>query len=239
MPDDDIRQIYSEALEENRFELHYQPICDISTGRQVGYEALLRLPPSDMGPSEFLPAISCLGLMPSVNEWVINRVTEDLKRIPKYLWVAINISELEGIENQINSAAARGLDLKQIRLEIVESLTINTGAIATLSFLRSQGIKLEWDDFGTGWNGMTRIALLKADALKLDSFFVQGVANDPIKQAICRAGIALCHHKGMGMEVIAEGLECPQDRGWLLQAGCNLGQGFLFGKPEPLPTKSP
>ena len=236
MPDEQLRQIYLQALEQNRFELHYQRICHMRRGNVVGYEALLRWPNSKLGPAEFLPPALQLGIMPNINKWVIDKVAYDLNYIPDY-WVAINISELKGLPEQIAAAADAGLDRSRLRLEIVESLTLDVGAISTLASLRDQGTKLEWDDWGTAYNGLKRMLDLQADALKLDLQFVRGVTNCHIKQAICNAGLSLC--QDIGLESIAEGVENYDDREWIIQRGCNLGQGFLFGKPEPLRTKSP
>lgn len=233
------RHLYLDALRGDGFALHYQPICNLSTGRRVGWEALLRWPGSQLGPAEFLPQMQALGLMPEVNQWVINRVARDLDQVPWWEWVAINISDLAGLSEQIAAVAAAGLPRERLRLEVVESLALDGEAIATLIQLRGEGHALEMDDFGTGWSGLDRLLALPVDALKVDLRFVQGVATDPLKQAICRAAISLCHGKDIRIECIAEGIECPQDRGWLLQAGCDLGQGKLFGMPGPLPTKSP
>ena len=233
------------ALERNEFELHYQPKVDFRTGAVTGVEALLRWRSAELGmigPDRFIPILEETGRILEVGEWVIVEACRQAR-----IWhaqglgpprVAVNLSPRQFQQRDLSQRVRTILENEQVpaswlELEITESMVMHNveRAIVTLQELRFLGIRLSIDDFGTGYSSLAALKRFPVDCLKIDRSFVRDVPNDSDDVAITRAVILLAH--SMGLSVVAEGVETEAQRTFLIEAGCDEMQGYLFAKPLP------
>jgi diguanylate cyclase (GGDEF)-like protein/PAS domain S-box-containing protein len=233
------------ALEAGEFQLHYQPQIDMASGQLVGLEALVRWQDPESGmisPGAFIPVAEETGLIVPLGEWVLEEACRQSRqwgenggpRVP----VAINISvrqfRLGDLWVKIRSAlGANGLDADRIELELTESLLLEESAAVsqTIRQLKATGIRMAIDDFGTGYSSLSYLKRLPLTKLKIDQSFVAGVATDPGDAMIVSTIIDLAH--GLGLKVLAEGVETAAQEAFLLAEGCDQVQGYLYGRPMP------
>jgi diguanylate cyclase (GGDEF)-like protein/PAS domain S-box-containing protein len=228
-----------QALAQGRFRLHYQPQVDLTSGRVVGAEALLRWHDPEMGemsPAEFIPIAEESGLIVAVGEWV---VVEAVRQAALWrsrgmgLVVAVNVSALQfhrpGFVESV-SRALRQSDLppRWLELELTESILIQDAqeALTRLEALAQLGVRLSIDDFGTGYSSLAYLKRVPIGQVKIDRSFVDGLPGDESDTAIVRAIIDM--GRALHLQVIAEGVETEAQRQFLQRAGCDLYQGFLF-----------
>ncbi len=235
------------ALARGEFELHYQPKVHLASGRVVGAEALIRWPHPRHGaiaPGRFVPVAEESGLIAEIGRWVMGEAAAQAAR-----WhaegvgvghVAVNIAGpqvwrgdfLDHIESLLRR---HRLDPALLQVEITETLIMREGTrdetVSRLEALRDLGLKLAIDDFGTGYSSLARLKRLPVASLKIDQSFVRGVVDDPNDAAIVRAIIAMA--RTLGLVTVAEGVETAAQREWLRREGCDLGQGYLFGRALP------
>jgi diguanylate cyclase (GGDEF)-like protein len=232
----DLRQ----ALGRDEFELHYQPLVNLRTEEIVGYEALLRWKHPERGlvsPTLFIPIAEEVGLIASIGEWVIRQACQEAATWPDHVKVAVNLSPVQfrgrGLVPTIISAlATSGLAAHRLELEITESVLLqdNDVTLKTLHQLRSLGARIAMDDFGTGFSSLSYLRSFPFDKIKIDRSFVRDsdrVDGMAIVQSV--ASLAANLH----MSTTAEGIETPEQRDRVREAGCTEGQGFLFAKPVP------
>jgi diguanylate cyclase (GGDEF)-like protein/PAS domain S-box-containing protein len=233
------------ALEQEQLILHYQPQFDLVTGRLIGMEALVRWqqPGQDLiPPADFIPLAEESGLIVPMGEWVLhtacaqNKAWQDSGHPP--IRVAVNVSGRQFKQPDFVDMVERvlgktGLDPKWLELEITESVVMeNVGeAIMTLTDLKVRGVHLSIDDFGTGYSALSYLKRFPFSKLKIDRSFVCDVTTDPTDAAIGVSIIALAH--SMNLEVIAEGVETEKQLSFLLEKGCEQGQGYFFSPPLP------
>ncbi|MCG5531025.1 EAL domain-containing protein [Halorhodospira halochloris] len=233
------------ALANNRLLLHYQPQVDLKSGSWVGVEALARWFDPQQGwisPARFIPVAERSGLIDRLGEWVLDTACAQaviwLQQGIDFGRISVNVAAPqmaeEGWAEKVKEALERtGLPPHKLELEITESLLVERMECVTkgLSELRALGVAVAVDDFGTGYSALSYLKDLPVDNLKIDRSFIRDYPGDRHAAAIARAIIAL--GTGLGIRVIAEGVETEMQRKALLDAGCRQGQGFLFHVPEP------
>jgi len=233
------------ALEKNEFSLFYQPKVDISTGIITGAEALIRWVHPMYGfipPNEFIPIAEESGLIIPIGEWVLNTACKQHKVWMdsgyKDLTIAVNISakqfqQEEFIDRITNIIHDTKVNPSMLELEITEnSIMQDTNKnIITLNELKSMGMKISIDDFGTGFSSLSYIMKFAADILKIDKSFISNLATSSSNTAITIAIINMAH--SLNLKVIAEGVETNEQLEFLKLQNCNEMQGYLFSKPVP------
>jgi diguanylate cyclase (GGDEF)-like protein len=231
------------ALERNEFMLFYQPQIDISTGRVIGVEALIRWLQPDLvlvKPGQFIPVTEETGLIVPIGEWILRSACVQNKA-----WqsegiepfnMTVNISGIQFqqdtfIEMVAQSLYDSGLDPSYLKLELTEScLTKHSeNSIKKMNLLKGMGIQISIDDFGTGYSSLNYLKRFPVEILKIDRSFICDIATNPDDQAIVRAIIALAHN--LNITVIAEGVETKKQLGLLRGYGCDGAQGYLICPP--------
>ncbi len=237
---DHLRARLPHACGRGDMHLEYQPICDLRSGRALGFEALLRW--RDGGalvpPAEFIPLAEASGDIAALSDWMAGQACRDLAALGSACAVSLNVSAGQLVEPGFagrfaQTLRAAGVDPARMGVEVTESVLIREPgqAIAALSDLRRMGVRVAIDDFGTGFSSLAYLRELPFDVVKVDRSFVTGATEDPVSQAILEA-VALIGRR-IGVVVLAEGVETQGQRAWLVEAGFALGQGYLFGRPAP------
>lgn len=233
------------ALERDEFVLHYQPQVTPRDGRIVGVEALLRWKHPDLGlfrPAQFIGVAEECGLIQKIGEHVLGQACAQLDD-----WVAaglppvrmaVNISGRQFRDPDFLVSVHKALwharvPADQIELEITESVLMDNApaTIEILQDLDAKGIRIAVDDFGSGYSSLNYLKRFPLDSLKIDRSFIRDVATDPQDAAIVSAVLGLA--RSLDLSAIAEGVETTDQRERLHELGCDLMQGYLFGKPMP------
>lgn len=231
------------ALERKEFVVYYQPQIDLTSGCVVGMEALIRWNRRGkeiISPNIFIPLAEETGMIISIGEWVLhqaclqNKSWQDAGFEP--LRVSVNLSVQQFLQRNLVKTVKRileetGLEAKYLELEITESVAMKneTQVIDTLHRLKDLGIEISFDDFGTGYSSLNYLKKYPIHTLKIDRSFIKDIPANHEDAAIATSIIAIA--KSLNMEVIAEGVETEKQKEFLLNSGCNIMQGFLFGKP--------
>ena len=233
------------ALEQEEFQLYYQPKIDLVTGCVTGMEALLRWIHPGMGmisPTKFIPLAEETGLIVPIGAWVLHTACAQIRAwqlagLPP-LRVAVNLSARQFAHDDLHATIERalaetGLAPELLELEITESLTMDNPehAAALLKKLKALGIRLAIDDFGTGYSSLGYLKRFPIDNVKIDRSFIKDIPDDEDDVAITQAVIAMSH--SLRLKVIAEGVETAEQLEFLRTHGCDEAQGYLFGAPMP------
>ena len=234
----DLRQ----AMDDGGLSLHYQPQVDGRTGELVGFEALLRWVHPVRGPitpDAFVPLAEETGLIVALGDWVLREACREAAGWAQPLKVAVNLSPRQfqrpDLPDRVLAILAQtGLAPGRLELEVTESIIINdmARAVGILRRLRSYGIRISMDDFGTGYASLATLQAFPFDKLKIDRSFVAQLGSEPQAAVIVRAVLGLGRSLGMG--VVAEGVETEAQRAFLAEEACGEMQGYLFGKPRPI-----
>ena len=234
------------ALEAGELRLFYQPIVALSDEHLLGYEALIRWQHPTRGllpPGAFLAAAEDNRLTSRLGAWVLHQACWDAAGWDTDLRVHVNISARHLAEPGFSELVAdalgqSGLAPERLELEITESTAL-FAADATLhavDTVTETGVTLALDDFGTGYSAITALHRLPIHTLKIDRSFVADVVAEPATAALVQGLLQL--GAGMGLQVIAEGIEDGEQARWLLEHGCSMAQGYAFGRPAPLPARA-
>ena len=226
------------ALERGELELHYQPKVETETGRITGAEALLRWTDPELGevePKTIIPIAEETGLITAIGEWSLRTAcaqNAEWQRAGFPLRVSVNLSARQIVDEGLREKVVRalwdtGLPPDRLELEITESALLKNEEVASrhLSELKSVGVVVSLDDFGTGFSSLSYLKRFPVDVLKIDQSFVRDIAVDPDDAAIVGAIISIADNLGLG--VIAEGVETEEQRAFLVARGCAEMQGFL------------
>jgi len=238
------------ALDEKQLQLYYQPQFDLTRGRIIGAEALLRWQHPELGlvpPSHFLSIAEETGLIVPIGDWVLRTACEQNAEWNRTghqgLRVSVNVSSQQFLEVGFadvvrNALGESGLPAVSLELEITESSLLRDVEVTvnTLRSLKDLGVRLAIDDFGTGYSALAYLKRLPIDVLKIDQSFIRTLTTDPADATITEAIVQLAG--GLNLTTIAEGVETLEQLLLLGSYGCNRMQGFLFGKPVPAETFS-
>lgn len=232
-----------QALAQRQFVLHYQPIVELHGNRVIGAEALLRWQHPARGllpPERFLPLAESSGLIHDLGAWVLDAACRQMAAWQALGWepfrLAVNVSACQvgpDFDTRVKHMLAdTGLAAEHLEIELTESAAFGDPAIfPALEALRQLGVRFAADDFGTGYSSLQHLKCCPITTLKIDQSFVAGLADDARDRTIVKTVIRLAH--GLGMNVVAEGVETSASLELLRQAGCDAAQGFLYAKPMP------
>ena len=225
---------------------HFQPLVDMSTERLIGFEMLARWPHPIRGmvsPAEFIPIAEDTGLIGPMTDCLLRRACCIAMTWPPDILLACNVSPLQlrdrGLPAMVRAALDHsGLPPHRLELEITESALVGDLDLARdlLNELKALGVRLALDDFGTGYSSLRHLNMLPFDKLKIDAGFVGAMASNMESRKIVAAVVGLGH--SLGMVTVAEGVEEPETAALLRDLGCDIGQGWLFGRPGPAAAAS-
>ncbi|MGA7171970.1 MAG: bifunctional diguanylate cyclase/phosphodiesterase, partial [Candidatus Dormiibacterota bacterium] len=233
------------AAQRGELRLHYQPIVSATSGRTVGVEALVRWQHSERGllsPDQFIPLAEETGSISAIGRWVLSQACATLRQWTEAasgaqeLTMSVNLSvaqlqDRELVDDVRRALEHSGLKPERLYLEVTESVLITDpiSAARSLGQLRDLGVSLAIDDFGTGNSSLTALQRFPFQVLKIDRSFVSGIGARAEDTTIVGATLALAH--GLGLKVVAEGVETQAQADFLINDGCEELQGFLFGRP--------
>lgn len=233
------------AIDNNELQLFYQPKIELSTGKVMGVEALIRWIKPDgtvVRPDAFVPVAESSHLIGKISEFVLNEGCRQNKLWQKMgypeIVMSINFTSTDfyqkDLKDKVFEALAKtGLDAEWLEVELTETLALSDidYAVSQMNKLRELGVKLAMDDFGTGYSSLSYLQILPITLLKLDRSFIIDIEHDNIAYEIVSSVIRIA--KSKKIETIAEGIENPNQEDILRKAGCDFGQGYLYGKPMP------
>lgn len=239
----ELEQDLRHAVSRRELRLHYQPLIDATRGRVSGAEALMRWHHPERGavpPVRFVPVMEAMGLANEIGLWALNTAVREAAEWRAHglsdLRMAVNVSGLQLEREDLPLLVQRTLDRHELspaalEIELTESVATSDAEHCRRIFerLRAMGIKLAVDDFGTGYSSFSALRALAFDKIKLDREFVSCVDSRPDSQAICHSILAL--GRGLGIRVLAEGVERRAEYCWLRQHGCQHFQGYYFARP--------
>jgi diguanylate cyclase (GGDEF)-like protein/PAS domain S-box-containing protein len=229
------------AIERGELALFYQPQARV-TGEIVSFEALLRWRRSRLGPvapSTFIPIAEESRLIVQIGEWTLREVCREAASWPQRLGVAVNLSPVQFQHGDLPSLVhsillETGLAANRLELEITEGvlMTDSPRALSVLRRLKALGVRIAMDDFGKGYSSLSYLQSFPFDKIKIDRAFVSKLERNPQSAAIVRAVLGLA--RGLGLPVLAEGVETEEELAFLAAEACDQVQGYLIGRPLPI-----
>lgn len=229
------------ALIENQFAVEYQPVVDLATSRVTAVEALVRWwrGSAFVPPEQFLGPAEDTGLIVPLGEWILREACRDVAAWRASSWdigLSLNLSARQitaprFVETVEEALAESGLPASALTLEVIEEMLVEDAeeTISRLSELRALGVRLAIDDFGTGYASLAFLRQLPVDMIKIDPSFVSGLGRDDTLTLLTRTIVRLGHD--LGLIVVAEGIERPEQLELLREMGCTRGQGYLVARP--------
>jgi diguanylate cyclase (GGDEF)-like protein len=238
-----IEQALRGAMERQEFLLHYQPQVDLRTGAITAAEALLRWTHpicGAMSPASFIPIAESCGLMPAIGEWVLReacqqaRAWQDAGLPPTRMAVNISSVQLRNqqfAENLFALLKETRLDPRHLELDVTEAVMMTNAATTaqTLQALRQRGVQVAVDDFGTGFSSVTHLRTFPVNVLKMDQSFIRHIGKRPEDRTMVSAVINM--GRSLNLRVVAEGVETPEEHGFLDAHHCGEAQGYYFSRP--------
>src|SRR6478752_133487 len=233
-----------EALTSEQFDLYFQPLVDLRSGRVTTCEALMRWRHPRRGmvpPSIFIPIAEETGLIITLGEWALQRACYEAAKWPKSVKVAVNLSPVQfrdrGLALQVVSALAKsGLPAQRLELEVTERLLLedSDGTLTVMEQLKNLGVSISLDDFGTGYSSLNYLRKFPFQKIKIDQSFIAGLGEERDAQAIIGAVAGL--GASLDKTVVAEGIETEEQMRQVKAHGCHEGQGHFFGEPMAAET---
>lgn len=231
------------AMEQNEFELYYQPHIHLETGAILGAEALIRWPQADgsfVGPPDFIPLAEDTGQIYDIDLWVLQQAINEMKELAAagypHLVLSVNISsrtinQPQALRQIVQTIAAEDVDPQRLVLEVTETAILDRdhSAAVNLQQLKDLGVYLALDDFGTGYSSLEYVSNWPIEVIKMDRSFIDDIGVDEKKEAVIAAVLRLA--ATLQYRVVAEGIETEEQRTFLMQRGCSQGQGYLFHRP--------
>ena len=227
------------ALENNEFELYYQPLLDVNTKSPTGFEALIRWNHPIRGivsPGEFIPLAESIGAIKAIGEWAIYEACSTATSWPNNINVAVNLSvhqfEDDSLLDVVSGALEQSrLDASRLELEITESVLIDNpdGVIETLAALKKLGVAIAMDDFGTGYSSLSYLMKFPFDKMKIDREFITSLDTDNVARSVLKTISAL--GESLNMKITVEGVETIEQVNFLSNVPCHQLQGYYFAKP--------
>lgn len=233
------------AMVHSQFRLYYQPKVSLADMSPVGFEALVRWKHPEKGiilPSKFIPVAEESNLIRDIGNWVLAECMQQVQLwedvMPKHLRIAINISARQLAQSDLVEQLRMMMDHfsispERLEIELTETSVLQDEVMASqhLSALRALGVEVSLDDFGTGYSSLSFLRKLPIDTVKIDRSFTANVIQNAEARAIVISLLGLC--KQLKVKTIAEGIETTEQLQFLMEHGCDQGQGFLFSKPLP------
>ena len=233
-----------QALRKQEFELYFQPIIDMGSGRIVKAEALLRWRHPRRGmvaPADFIPLAEDSGMIVPIGDWVFREAVAQAARWREHyeggFQISVNVSPVQFMSDDLDPrewvawAGRHGCQGSDVVVEITERMLMKADGTSRNKLLafRDAGVHVALDDFGTGYSSLSYLKRFDIDFLKIDQLFVRNITADSDDLVLCQAIIAMAHR--LGLKVVAEGVATEEQHGLLLQAGCDYAQGFLYSRP--------
>jgi diguanylate cyclase (GGDEF)-like protein len=229
------------AIQSKAIKIHYQPLIDLRSGRLCGFEALARWTDEDgmnIPPPVFIGIAEETGMITELFENLLTQACHDALDWPDHVRLSFNVSPVQMEDKLLTSRilkvlTASRLPAKRLEVEITENALIQDPAIAAhiLDELHEAGVQIALDDFGTGYSSLAQLARYRFDKIKIDKSFIATCREDEKQDKIVRAMLAL--GRSLNIKTTAEGIEEHVQLAYLLQLGCDIGQGYLFGKAMP------
>src|SRR5271163_1562940 len=237
-----LEEIIRNAVLEDRFELHYQPIFQMSNRRLIGFEALIRLRKDDgmlIPPLVFIPVAEEMRLIDKIGAWVLREACRTAATWPEHLTIAVNLSPAQFIAGSVSEIVAAALKEaklapRRLELEITETLLLgdSEAVMSELRTLKELGVAIVMDDFGTGYSSLSYLWRFPFDKIKIDRSFMQGFdGTDRDAETVVKTIITL--GRELHMHVTIEGVETAKQAAFLDSANGEQAQGFYFGRPMP------
>jgi diguanylate cyclase (GGDEF)-like protein/PAS domain S-box-containing protein len=241
-----LHQDLSLAIKNGELSLYYQPQAvsrhTVASSEVIGFEALARWLHPVRGfvpPSDFIPLAEESGLIVEMGEWILRQACREAASWPLPLQVAVNLSPAQFMHGDVvglvhSILLETGLAPGRLELEITEGVLIEDfdRGLALLRRLKALGVRVSMDDFGSGYSSLSYLQAFPFDKIKIDRAFVMNLGRNPQSASIVRAVIGLGH--GLGMSIVAEGVETQEQLGFLADEGCDAVQGYFIGKPAPI-----
>lgn len=235
-----IEQALRTAISSASVDVFFQPIISFAKSHISGFECLARWTDPDLGivpPDVFIPIAEKRGLITPLSKVLFSKALGQMAKWPDHMFLAFNLSPSQLVDhstcaNMISQIRQHSIDPARVEFEVTETaVMINPAAAArVIHEIKSSGVRISLDDFGTGQSSLGRLRELPFDKLKIDRSFVSCLTEDKTSETIIRAILSMCD--GLGIDTVAEGIETKEQAAKLIEMGCHAGQGYLFGRPK-------